>query len=297
MGDVDQIQINLDSGTLDLLNFCLAFLTFGVALDIRWTDFKQLYEQPKKVFVGLFSQWIVLPVFTLILIMIADPPPSIALGLVLVAACPGGNVSNYATNLANGNTALSVTLTSIVTLFSIVVTPLSFWICAQMVPDTADILKKINLDPASVMMTIVQLIVIPLAIGLLLGHRFPKLVSYVRKPVKVFSMVIFLAIIAGAVLSNRENIVKYIDLVFLLVLVHNGIAYVLGYQVARLGRLTRAHARAISIETGIQNSGLGLILIFNFFPGIGGMTLVAAWWGVWDLISAFALALFWKNRK
>ncbi|MEZ4948287.1 MAG: bile acid:sodium symporter family protein [Saprospiraceae bacterium] len=296
MADIDQIRINFNEETLGLLNFCLAFLTFAVSLDISIKDFKNVFGHPKKVIVGLISQWILMPIFTITLILIFKPAPSIALGMVLVSACPGGNVSNYATHIAKGNTALSVTLTSFVTLFAILITPVSFSVVSAILPETQALLTKISLDPGSVVWTIMQLIVIPLIIGLSLNHFKPDWAAKIRKTVKIVSMVIFLGIIVAAVLANIDNIIKYIYLVFILVLLHNGLAYALGYYFAKANKLPEADARTVAIETGIQNAGLGLVLIFNFFPDLGGMMLVAAFWGVWDLLTVFLLAKWWERK-
>ncbi len=295
MSEIDQIRINFTPDTLWVLNIALAFLTFGVALDIRISDFKQVFENPKKVFIGLTSQWLLMPILTLLIVLFFNPEPSIALGMAMVAACPGGNVSNYATHLAKGNSALSVTMTSIVTLSSIVTTPLIFGICAIVLPQTQSVLKDITLDPFSVFKIILQLIIVPLTLGMYLTHKHTNFANRIRKFVKTTSMLIFMAIIVGAVLANTENIFKHIHLVFLIVLLHNGSAYVVGYYFAKANKLPQADARAIAIETGIQNSGLGLILIFNFFENLGGMILVAAFWGVWDLISSFGLAMWWRR--
>ena len=297
MTDIDQIRINFDPETLELLNFVLGFLTFGVALDIRFDDFRKVFRQPKKVIVGLTSQWILLPIFTLVLIYFFQPPPSVALGLALVAACPGGNVSNYASHLAKGNTALSVTMTSFVTLMSLISTPLIFGLVTQLVPEAAALLKKIALDPFAVVTTIIQLILIPLAFGLFIGNRKPDWAAVIRKPVQVISMVIFISLIIGALLGNVDAIINHLHHVFLIVVLHNCIAYVIGYYFAKVNQLPEADRRTISIETGIQNSGLGLVIIFGFFQGLGGMMLVAAWWGVWDLISVFLLGLFWSKKE
>ncbi|MCB0663134.1 MAG: bile acid:sodium symporter family protein [Saprospiraceae bacterium] len=296
MTDIDQIRINFNEETLGLLNFCLAFLTFAVSLDISINDFKNVFSHPKKVLVGLTSQWVLMPIFTILLILLFKPAPSIALGMILVSSCPGGNVSNYATHIAKGNTALSVTLTSFVTLMAILVTPISFSLVSKLLPETNELLTKISLNPLSVVWTIVQLIILPLIIGLSLNHYKPLWAAKIRKGVKITSMVIFLGIIVAAVLANIDNIVKYIYLVFLLVLLHNGLAYAMGYYFAKANKLPEADRRTVAIETGIQNAGLGLVLIFNFFPELGGMMLVAAFWGVWDLVTVFALAKWWERR-
>ncbi len=296
MTDIDQIQINFSPEAFELLNFVLAFLTFGVALDIRFADFRRIFENPKKVVVGLTSQWILLPLFTIGLIYFVQPPPSVALGLALVAACPGGNVSNYASHLAKANAALSVTLTSLVTLFSLLTTPLIFGAVSQVYPAAAELLQTIELKPSSILKTIVILIIIPLAIGLFIGNQKEDWANRIRKPVQRLSMLIFMALVIGAVISNVENILEHLHHVFFLVIFHNCIAYVIGYYFAKANRLPEIDRKTIAIETGIQNSGLGLVLIFSFFQGLGGMMIVAAWWGVWDLISVFLLALWWNRQ-
>lgn len=296
MNEIDQITINFSENNLQLLNFCLGFLTFGVALDIHLNDFKQIFKQPKKVIVGLASQWILLPFFTLALVYFTNPFPSIALGLALIAACPGGNISNYATHLAKGNTALSVTLTSIVTVMAIVTTPIIFSLLSTIFPSTQELLQTIALDPKKIFLTILQLILIPLILGIWLNHQKSKWADKIRKPVKIFSMIIFIGIIIGALFSNLQNIIEHLHLVFFLVVFHNLFSYVLGYFFAKANGLSKADRRTISIETGIQNAGLGLVVILSFFKGLGGMMLVAAWWGVWDLISVLLLSLWWNRN-
>lgn len=294
--DLDQIRINLDQSTLGLLNFCLAFLTFGVALDIRLRDFRELVREPKKIVVGLISQWILLPIWTLFLIYLFQPPPSIALGLALVAACPGGNISNYASHLSKANAALSVTLTSTVTLLAILSTPLVFHLCTLLIPGAEKLLTKISIEPSSVIQSIAFLILTPLILGLLLAHRYPNVAAKIRKPVRYLSLAIFIIMLTAAIYANLDHINQYLKLVFWLVLVHNGVAYLIGFYFSRLNKLSIYDARAISIETGVQNAGLGLILVFNFFDGIGGMALVTAWWGVWNLFAAFLLANWWSRH-
>ncbi len=296
MDYIDSIQINFNPQQLFLLNICLAFLMFGVALDLRIGNFRQLFRQPKAPLVGLTSQLILLPLLTLALIFLFRPPASIALGMLLVAACPGGNVSNFAVHLAGANSALSVLMTSISTLGAVFITPLYFTLLAPLVVNTSDLRQSIYVDPYDMVSTIVQLILIPLALGMFIHHRFPAFTERIRRPVRFASLFIFVGFVVAAVHSNFDNIVNYLHLVFLLVLVHNAVALSTGYLFARANRLPVADARAISIETGIQNSGLGLILIFNFFNGLGGMAMIAAWWGIWHLISAFALAMYWSKR-
>ncbi|MDX1476770.1 MAG: bile acid:sodium symporter family protein [Saprospiraceae bacterium] len=296
MENIDAIRIHLSQDNLSILNLCLAFIMFGVALDMRISDFKRIAEYPRAVAIGLTSQLLLLPLFTVALIKVWGPYPSIALGLIMIAACPGGNISNFAVHLGRGNAALSVTMTSVVTLGAIVLTPLSFALWSRLVPETRPLLREISVDALSMVRIIVQLILIPLVIGMLTNYRFPALTRRIRRTVRSLSIVLFMAFIIFAIVSNLDNIVKYLHLVFLLVIVHNLGALAIGYYFAKGARLPVGDCKAISMETGIQNAGLGLILIFNFFGNLGGMMLVAAFWGVWDLVSSFALAVYW-NRK
>lgn len=297
MEQIDSVQINFNPEQLFVLNLCLAFLMFGVALDLELGNFRRLLRAPKAPLIGLSAQLLFLPVLTLVLIYVLQPPTSISLGMLLVAACPGGNVSNFAVHLAGANAALSVLMTSISTLGAILITPLYFTVLAPFIPGAEDYDQTIIVEPTDMVSTIVQLILIPLLIGMLIHRRFPKLTDRIRRPVRLLSITIFLSFIIVAVYANYDNIADYLHLVFLLVFIHNALALFSGYWIARLNRLPRGDARAIALETGIQNSGLGLILIFNFFNGQGGMAMIAAWWGIWHLISAFSLAMIWRQRS
>jgi BASS family bile acid:Na+ symporter len=296
MDTLDSIRINFNPEQLGLLNICLAFLMFGVALDLRISHFRELVNRPKSAFIGLSSQLVLLPLLTLGLIFVFQPPLSLALGMALVAACPGGNVSNYAVHLANANTALSITLTSLSTLSAIIITPLYFFLLSHYIPGASALTANLELHPVDMLWTMVKLIIIPLVAGMTLAHHAPKITAYIQRPVKTLSMMIFLGFIVVAAFSNWSNIVNYLHIVFLIVLVHNTLAIITGYSFAKASKLDEVDARTVAIETGIQNSGLGLILIFNFFNGWGGMAMIAAWWGIWHLISAFTMAMWWSRK-
>lgn len=297
MHEIDKVIINFDEGQLFLLNICLGFLMFGVSLELSFKDFKYVFQRPKPVLVGLLSQLILLPILTLILIYLIKPAFTIQLGMLMVAACPGGNISNYMVHRADGNTALSITMTSIVTLCAVLVTPFSFYMWTKILDAPADFNRPIAVDLGDMISIIVQLIVIPLLIGMIINQQAPKFRSLIIKPVKIFSIFLLLGIIMFALAGNQEIIKHHLGAVFFIVLVHNGLAFVQGFYFARLCRLPEQDVRAISMETGIQNSGLGLILIFNYFYGLGGMAVLAAWWGVWDIISGFLLSSYWSYQK
>ena len=297
MIDVDSIRINFSQDQLTFMNICLGFLMFGVALDMTIDDFKRVVKFPKSTVVGLTSQLILLPILTILIIKAWGPAPSIALGMLLVGVCPGGNISNFATHLAKGNAALSVTMTSIVTLAAIFVTPFSFEGWAYFLPETQPLLHQIKVNAWDMVKIIFQLILVPLIIGMTMHYYLPGFTTRIRAWVKRLSLLIFFGFIVFALLGNIAAIKNYLYIVLGLVFFHNSLAMVQGYYFAKLNRLPEADARAISLETGVQNSGLGLVLIFNFFPELGGMILVAAWWGVYDLISSFLVANYWSRKK
>jgi BASS family bile acid:Na+ symporter len=219
-----------------------------------------------------------------------------ALGMIMIAACPGGNLSNIMTYLARGNVAVSVSMTAVSTAAAIIMTPFNLALWGSLNPNTAPILRQVSLNPLDVFSTIVLILGIPLAVGMTLSRIFPKLIEKIRRPFKVISFIIFIGFVGAALSANWQIFIKVIGLVVFGVFVHNALALALGYWSAILFRLEERDARAVSIEVGIQNSALGLILIFNFFEGLGGMAIVAAWWGIWHIIAGLSVATYWSRR-
>ncbi len=293
---LDELRLNFNQDSLWVLNVCLALIMFGVALDLKVSDFKRLLETPRASVVGLTSQFILLPFVTFLLVWVIEPQPSIALGMMLVAACPGGNISNFLTHLSKGNTALSVSLTAIGTVLAIVMTPFNLELWAGLYPPTAQLLKEVQLDALDIFKAILLLAGLPLTVGMISAHYFPDMAAKVSKGVKPVSILIFLAFVVIAFTNNVNHFMNYIHLVVIIVFVHNAVALLTGYWAARLSGLAPADQKTIAIETGIQNSGLGLLLIFSFFNGLGGMAIVAAWWGIWHIISGLVIASYWSRR-
>lgn len=293
MQEVDQIHLNFNEGNLSALNFILAFIMFGVALEIKTDDFIRLVRSPKIALVGLASQFVILPAATCALVYVIQPAPSIALGMIMVAACPGGNISNFITYLAKGNTALSVSLTAVGTVLAIVMTPfnLSFW--GGLYPPVAAILHEVSLDALEVLETILLIAGLPLLAGMFVGRHWPAFAALISRFIKPFSIVIFLGFVAMAFTNNVDIFTRYIHLVLVVVFLHNAVALASGFYAARIFGLEFRDQKTVAIETGIQNSGLGLLLIFSFFGGLGGAALVAAWWGIWHIISGMFIATFW----
>lgn len=294
--DIDAIRINFNPEQLGLLNACLAFIMFGVALDLRLEQFAKVFRKPGALLAGMFSQLVLLPLFSLGLVLLLQPPLSLATGMLLVAVCPGGNVSNYATHLSRSNTALSVTMTTLSTLLAALSTPFLFELLLSLLPDQEGADNRLTVDAIEMVKAIVVLILLPLLFGFIFRQVLPGLALRLLVPIQRLSMAIFIGFVVVAVYGNLQNITRYLHLIFFLVLAHNALALMLGYSWARLVRCKEPDARTIAIETGIQNSGLALLLTFNFFGGLGGMALIAAWWGVWHLVSAFGLAMYWRQR-
>ncbi|MBK6784839.1 MAG: bile acid:sodium symporter family protein [Saprospiraceae bacterium] len=295
---VDEVVIQFNGNQVFLLNFCLAYIMFGVALELSLHDFTYILKNRKSTWAGLLSQLVALPLLTIVLIWIIKPYPSLALGMLLISVCPGGNVSNYAVHLAKGNTALSVVLTSISTLTSSLQTPFTFSLLYLFLPDEMKMeSSEMSVPFFQMVETILILMILPLLLGMSVKQYFPALQSKILKSVKITSMLIFIGIIAGGIFSNWQNIHQHLGKVFFLVVIHNSLALLIGFWIARSFGLPFKDKISISIETGIQNSGLALVLVFNFFDGIGGMALIAAWWSIWHLISAFSVAYFWRWKQ
>lgn len=293
---LDQLVLNFDKGSLLLLNICIGFIMFGVALELKVKHFRLLVDVPRYIFVGLLSQLIVLPLLTLALILWVEPLPSIALGMILVASCPGGNLSNFYVALSKGNVALSVSLTSISSVLSVLFTPLSFTLWASVYEPTAEIMQSFDMNVWGMISKVLLVLALPLAAGMLFNQKLPGITQRVNRPIKFLSIVIFAAFVGIALLKNFDHFIMYITEILLLVFAHNALGLIGGYGVSSIFKLPQAERRSIAIETGIQNVSVALVIIFDFFNGLGGMAFIAAWWGIWHLLAGGALSFFWSRK-
>ncbi len=294
---VDEIRLNFNPASLAVLNAVLGFLMFGIALDTRIDDFRRVLRMPWAISVGVAAQFIVLPAVTYMLTRLLGVGPSIALGMILVACCPPGNVSNILTFRARGNVALSVSMTAISNAIAIVVMPLNFAFWGSLHPEASVLLRSIALDPLEMIGHIVAIIGLPFALGLWCAYRFPALTARVKRGVSIVSFLALIAFIIGAIAGNWRYFLDYVGLVLMAVALHDALAFGTGYLCARFTGLQDYDRRAVSIEVGIRNAGLGLVLIFSFFGGLGGMAVVAGVWGFWDIIAGLVLAEWWGRRQ
>ena len=313
IANLDAIDVTMNGGST-LLNIVLALVMFGVALGIKPSTFVDIFTNPKSIITGIVCQIVLLPALTLILIMLCGDfiSPMIALGMILVASCPGGNVSNFITSLSRGNSELSVSLTAFNTAACVFTTPINFAFWGKLYLNFANNkniveLPELQIPFWEIFQSIVIIMGIPLVLGILCNQYLPKVTKILKKPLQYLSIVVFIAMVIIIFVGNFDAFMRCIQYIFLIVLIHNLLALGIGFGSSTILKLPYKDRRTLTIETGIQNSGLGLILLLNphIFPesGVwannGGMLVITAWWGVWHIISGLSLAAIWriKGRK
>jgi BASS family bile acid:Na+ symporter len=308
LSSLDHIRLNFNAEGLHALNIAIGVLMFGVALEIKMSQFKDLINNPKSALIGFGSEFLVLPFLTFLLTIILKDylTPTVALGMILVAACPGGNFSNFISSIAKANVALSVSLTAIATIGAVILTPLNFSLWGNWAiniyshADAATLVRPLEIDVFQMFKTVFIILGMPLIIGLFISNKYPKFTEKIVRPVKQVSMVIFTIVIILAFVKNSEHLGGYMKYVFVIVLVHNALALSTGYLIGKSFKLPVADRKTLAIETGIQNAGLALALIFNpkIFPPemeLGGMAIIAAWWGIWHMLAGLILAGYWTK--
>ena len=281
--------------SLILLNLILALMMFGVSLSLRLEDFKRIVLSPIAPIAGLFAQFFLLPLATCLFTWALNIDPELALGMILVASCPGGSFSNIMTWLARGNVAVSVSMTAVSSLAAAILTPVNFAFYGWLNPHTREYLTKITIEPSSILILVLLVLALPLVLGMVTGRRLPDLVVRIQKPLRIFSLLVLMTFVAIAFSSNFALFLERFHSFFWLVVGHNLLALSLGYGMGLMLKLPVADRRAVTLEVGIQNSGLGLVILFTFFPEAGGMMLITAFWGVWHLVSGLTLSQIWAR--
>lgn len=293
---MDSVRLNFSEGSLGALNIVLALIMFGIALDLDLRRFREVARRPRAIVGGLVAVFVLFPAATWVLVRLLDPPPSVALGMLLVASSPGGNMSNFLTHVARGNTALSITLTGLSTAAALVLTPLSFALWGSLTPSAAPLLSSFELDGLEIIQTFGLIVLLPLALGRLVALWAPEAARRLSRPMKALSILSFIAFVVVALRLNWEFFMRYVGHVAGYVALQDTVALGLGYSLGAILKLPEADRRALAIESGIRNSGLALVLVFAFFDGLGGMAITAAWWGVWHVVSGLAIATWWSRR-
>ncbi|MBO5893010.1 MAG: bile acid:sodium symporter family protein [Alistipes sp.] len=304
------ISINFGEGGMLIVNIILAFVMFGVALGIKTQTFKEVFTKPKSVILGIFLQWVGLPAVTFAIVLALNPfiTPMIALGMLLVASCPGGNISNFISSLSKGNVELSVSMTAVTTAMAPVITPINFFVWGTLYSQIISVKSDIPMLVIPFMPMLEQILLLlglPIVLGMLFSHYFPNATKKITKPAQMMSILLFIGMVIASFSQNFQIILDNIFYVFFIVLLHNASALGVGYFGGKLAKVPEADVRSLTIETGIQNSGLGLILLFNpaiFPPEVwhghyGGMLFIAAWWGIWHIISGLGVAYLFRRKK
>ena len=297
--DIDSFQLELGGGGEAGLAAAIAIMMFAVALSLRIEHFRFFKSQPSIYLAGVIGQIIGLPLLTLGLCFLINPIPSVALGMILVSCCPGGSVSNILALFGRANTALSISLTATSSLFAAVLTPISILFWSSLYPPTNNLLTEINLDVVSFLSQTLIILALPLIIGMLIAHFAPRLAGKLQKPLATLGAGLLMLVI---IVATWQFAPVYIALglgLVGLVIIHNSCAFLLGYIFARLAKADIPSRRAITLEVGIQNSGLGLVILLTQLNGLGGAGAIAGAWGVWHIIGGSALvALFrWQDRQ
>lgn len=287
------LPIDFDPASLVFLNAILACMMFGVSLTLTPADFRRVLTVPRAPVAGLLAQFLLLPAGTCLVTWLLAIEPELALGMILVAACPGGAFSNVMTWLGRGNVALSVSMTAVSSLAAVVLTPFNFALYGWLNPITRAYLTQIAVNPVQVLGLVVLVLGVPIVLGMWVGHRRPRFAARSERPLRAAALAIFLAFVGIAFAKNYTLFLARFDTFFWLVVFHNLLALSLGALIGYALRLPVADRRAVTLEVGIQNSGLGLVILFTFLPEAGGMMLITAFWGVWHLVAGLLLANGW----
>ena len=295
MTDVDTARIVVDDGALTVLKIVVAVVLFGIALDTRVADFGRVLHRPAPLLVGLATQVVLLPAVTFLLTLALGVSGSVALGMILVACCPAGSLSNVLTHRARGDVALSVTMTAAGNVLAIVLMPMTFAFWGGLHPTGQEILGSIALG-TGLLLDVAVVIGVPFALGIVVAHVAPQAADWVRRVVRPVSAVALVLIVVAGIVGNWEVFAAYLGVVLLAVFLHDAVALGLGYGIGRATSLPDEDTRAMTFEVGVRNATLGLLLVLAYFDGLGGMALVTAWWAVWDLVVGMVLASLWSRR-
>ncbi|WP_051551435.1 bile acid:sodium symporter family protein [Nocardioides sp. URHA0020] len=294
--DIDQLDLQLPGGFQLAVKAIVALFLFGIALDTTIGDFRDVARRPWVILAGLVAQYVVMPALTVLLTLALDVRGSVAIGMILVVCCPAGNLSNILTHRSRGDVALSVSLTGVSTIAAVVVTPvaLAFW--CGLNPAADDLLRDVHIDPWDMVSEAILLIGLPFALGILIAWRRPSVSARARRIVEPAALTLLLLIVVGGLAGQLATFIDYVGVVAVAIVVQNALSLLVGYGTGRLTRLPEPGVRAMTLELGLRNTGLALVLALSFFGELGGVAFVAAMWGLWDVITGLTLSTWWRRR-
>ena len=265
----------------------LGIVMLGMGMTLTLGDFREIIRHPLAVIIGVVSQFVIMPLIAYALAKLFALPPAIAVGVILVGACPGGTASNVMTYLARGNTALSVACTSVSTLLAPILTPVVFYLLAS---------EWLEVSMSAMFISVIKMVLFPIAIGVMLRMIFKSSIAKATEVLPLVSVFSIVLIVAAVVSGSKQSIIESGLLIFGVVVLHNGLGYLLGFGVARLFKLNFADSKAVSIEVGMQNSGLGAALAKTHFALDPVTAVPSAIFSFWHNISGPILATFWASR-
>ena len=265
----------------------LGIIMLGMGMTMTVDDFKGVLQSPKAVLIGVVAQFVVMPGLAYVLCKLFNLPPEIAVGVILVGCCPGGTASNVITYMAKGNVALSVACTSVSTLLAPVLTPAIFYLLAS---------QWLKIDAASMFISILQVVLLPIVVGLILRTWLKRQIESYIQVMPLVSVIAIVAIVAAIIGGSKAAILQSGLLILAVVILHNGLGYLLGFTAARFFKLPYADSKAIAIEVGMQNSGLGVALAAVHFAASPITAVPSAIFSLWHNICGPALATYWASK-
>ncbi len=269
------------------VNTLLGIVMFGMGLTLKLSDFKVVFSRPKDVIIGFIAQFTIMPLLAYILTKVFRLSPELAIGVILVGTCPGGTSSNVMTYLSKGDVALSVGMTAVSTVFAPLLTPLLTLLYAG---------QKVDVNVMSMFLSIIKVVILPIGLGFIINYFFKKITEKIVEILPLISTTAIVAIVAAVVSANSAKLMTSGLLIIAVVILHNVLGYLTGYGVGKLLKLDTTKCRAISIEVGMQNSGLATSLAATHFAQYPLATIPGAVFSVWHNISGAILANFFASR-
>ncbi|WP_227718193.1 bile acid:sodium symporter family protein [Microbulbifer sp. Q7] len=295
IASIDSFQMS--PAALVALNAVLAFMMFGVSLGLRKADFERVLRRPVAPLTGLVAQFLLLPAITCLATWALNISPGLALGMILVSCCPGGTFSNVMTWIGRANVATSVSMTAVSSVVAVVMTPFNFALYGSLNPHTREALQAIALPAENMVMMVVLVLALPMALGMIVGARLPRFAARSEPFFRAASLLVFLLFVVISFSKHWHTALQIAGAVLVLVVAHNALAFLIGDLASRAARLPQGDRRAVTMEVGIQNSGLALAILFTFYPEAGEMLVIAGFWGVWHLVSGLCLAGYWNLNQ
>lgn len=268
--------------------YLLGIVMLGMGLTLTFKDFAEVTKNPKSVLIGVVAQFIVMPSIAYGLAKLFNLPPNLAIGVILVGCCPGGTSSNVMTYLARGNTALSVACTTISTLLAPILTPAIFYVFAS---------QWLEINAMGMFISVLQMVLLPILVGVVIRTLFKQKVEQFSQTMPLISVIAIVLIVTAVVSVSRDRIIESGLLIFVVVALHNGLGYLIGYFAGRFLKLPVADSKAVAIEVGMQNSGLGAALAALHFKANPVIAVPSAVFSFWHNISGPILAMMFSKVK